>query len=88
MNREMRYVKKWFDANKLALNIEKTNFVWLHSAVKKIAEPITVRMQKITRANHVKFLSVVLDKTLSWKFHLIELSRSVSILLQIEAFCS
>ena len=23
MNRELRYVKKWLDANKLALNIEK-----------------------------------------------------------------
>ena len=25
MNRELKYVKKWLDANKLALNIEKTN---------------------------------------------------------------
>ena len=28
MNREMKYVKNWLDANKLALNIEKTNFVY------------------------------------------------------------
>ena len=35
-------------------------------------------MQKITRANHVKFLGVLLDETLSWKFHLIELSRKWS----------
>ena len=24
----MKYVKNWLDANKLALNIEKTNFVY------------------------------------------------------------
>ena len=35
MNRELRYVKKWLDANKLALNIEKTNFVVFHSTAKK-----------------------------------------------------
>ena len=27
MNRELRKVKKWLDANQLALNIDKTNFV-------------------------------------------------------------
>ena len=38
LNRELKYVKKWLDANKLALNIEKNNFVLFHSAVKKITE--------------------------------------------------
>ena len=31
VNKELRQVKKWLDANKLALNIEKTNFVIFHS---------------------------------------------------------
>ena len=31
MKRELRHVKKWLEANKLALNIEKTNFVVFHS---------------------------------------------------------
>ena len=35
-------------------------------------------MQKITRANHVKLLGVLLDETLSWKFNLIERSRKLS----------
>ena len=43
MNRELKYVKKWLDANKLALNIEETNFVLLHSAVKKITEPTVLK---------------------------------------------
>ena len=30
MKRELRHVKKWLEANKLALNIEKTNFVVFH----------------------------------------------------------
>ena len=35
MNHELRHVKNWLDANKLALNIDKTNFVVFHSPAKK-----------------------------------------------------
>ena len=31
MNCELRKIKKWLDANKLALNIDKTNYVIFHS---------------------------------------------------------
>ena len=83
------------DANKLALNIEKKkqlSIVSLCSEKDYEINCLKVWMQKITRANHVKFLGVLLDETLSWKFNLIELSRklprSVGIFLQIEAFSS
>ena len=64
----------------MLINMEKTNFVLFHSAVKKITKPIVLKFgrKKITRTNHVKFLSVLLDETLSWKFHPIELSRKLS----------
>ena len=80
MNRELRHDKKWLEANKLALNIEKTNFVVFHSPFKKFAKPIILKFgrKKITRANHVKFLSVLLDDTLSWRPHLVELSRKLA----------
>ena len=35
MNRELKKVKKWLDANQLALNIDKINFVIFHSPQKK-----------------------------------------------------
>ena len=67
MNREPRHVKKWIEVNKLAVNIEKTNFVVFHSPAKKLPEPIILKFgrKKITRANHVKFLGVLLDETLN-----------------------
>ena len=36
MNRKRSHVKKWLEANKLSLNIEKTNFVVFHSPAKKL----------------------------------------------------
>ena len=77
MNRE---VKEWLEANKLALNIKKTNFVIFHSPAKKLMEPIIVKCgsKKITRANHVKFHGVLLVETLSWRSHIVELSRKLA----------
>ena len=79
-NRELKYVKKCYHADKLALNLEKNNFVLFHSIVKKIMEPIVLKFgrKKITRAIPVKFLGVLFDEALCWKFHLIELSRKLS----------
>ena len=36
MNRELKKVKKWIDANQLGLNVDKTNFVTFHSPLKKL----------------------------------------------------
>ena len=46
MNRELRKVKKWLDANQLALNIEKTNFVIFHSPQRKIEENIVIKIEE------------------------------------------
>ena len=73
-------MKKWLHANKLALNMKKTNFVLFHSAVKRFKNQLFQSSDARNHhpANHVKFLGVLLDETLSWKFHLIELSRKLS----------
>ena len=44
MNRKLRHVKKWLEASKLALNIEKTNFAVFHSPAKKLTEPIILKL--------------------------------------------
>ena len=73
-------MKKWLDANCLALNIDKTNFVIFHSPCTRLPEPIVIRFcrKKIQTEKYVKFLSVLLDKHLSWKYHINELSKKLS----------
>ena len=57
MNRELKKVKKWLDANRLALNIDKTNFVVFYRPHIKIPEPVLIRFgrKKIKRRSCVKF---------------------------------
>ena len=80
VNRELKYVKKLLDSNKLALNIDKTNFVIFHSHAKKLTEPIALKFgcKKITQVDHAKFLGILLDEILSWKPHLVKLSRKLA----------
>ncbi len=80
VNKELRHVKKWLDANKLALNIGKTNFVVFHSVQNSLSESLTIKIgnQHIRQAKYVKFLGLLLDEHLSWKYHLCELSKKLS----------
>ena len=54
-------MKNWLDANKLALNVDKTNFAIFHSHTKNLTEPLKFERKKITQAHHVRFLGVLLD---------------------------
>ena len=57
MNKELRKVRKWLAANRLALNIQKINYVIFHSPNRKISEPIsiTIGRKRIRGENTVKF---------------------------------
>ena len=78
MNRELKKVKKWLDANQLALNIDKTNFVIFHSPWKKITEQIIIKFmrKKKEQKTSVKFLSVLLDSNLRSNSHITELFKN------------
>ena len=69
VNRELRLVKKRLDANKLSLNIDKTNYIIFHSSSVKISSTFDIKIGKkrIERAKSVKFLGLLLDEHLNWK---------------------
>ena len=80
VNKELRKVRKWLEANRLALNISKTNYVIFHSNSKKINDFIRIKLGRkaITRMNYIKYLGVLIDSTLSLKPHVTELSKKLS----------
>ena len=46
VNRELRSVKKWLDANKLSLNIDKTNYIIFHSSSVKVPSDAVIKIGK------------------------------------------
>ena len=80
VNRELRKVKKWLEANRLALNISKTNYVIFHSSTTVYDEFIRIRLgfRTISQVSYVKYFSVLVDSSLTWKSHIIELSKKLA----------
>ena len=80
LNKELRSVKKWLDANKLSLNIAKTNYIIFHSPSVNIPSDAVIKIRKkhIKRVKFVNFLGVLLDEHLSWKYHFSELSKKLA----------
>ena len=80
VNGELRKVRKWLEPNRLALNIDKTNFVLFHSSQRNLTEHIVLKIgnKKLKQESHVRFLGVLLDSTLSCKFHISELSKKLA----------
>ena len=80
VNRELRKVRKWLEANRLALNIDKTNFIIFHSPQHKLTDHIVSKIgnKKIKQESYVRFLGVLLVSNLSWNFHLSELSKKLA----------
>ena len=80
VNKELRLVKKWLDANKLSLNVDKTNYIIFHSSSVNVSSGSDIKIGKkhIKRVKFVKFLGLLLDEHLTWKYHLSELSKKLA----------
>ena len=63
VNKELKKVRKWLEANRLALNTEKNNFVLFHPPRHKFNAQITQKFgeKKISQETCINFLGVLLD---------------------------
>ena len=92
-NKELRKVKLWLDSNMLAHNLGKTNFVLFHCPYEKLSDNFKLKIsnQEIQRTKYIKFLGVLMDEHLSWKYHTVELrkelSRTYSIFSKLHHYC-
>ena len=79
MNKELQKLYEWLRINRLTLNISKTNFIIFH-AINKPKVPVTILINKIAieETKYVKYLGILIDPQLSFKFHIDELSKKVS----------
>ena len=83
--KELKQVKCWLDINKLSRNIDKTSFVIFHSVHKALPFQIVTKFGKsrTKQTKCVKFLRLLVDEHLSWKFRLSELSKNLQELVEI-----
>ena len=75
VNNELVNIKDWFTANKLSLNVQKTEYLFFHKPSKKDDIPLClpkliINNYEIQRVESIKFLGVLLDQHLTWKEHI------------------
>ena len=94
LNRELNKLSTWFAANRLSLNLAKTNFMVFKPGQKKqsFEFQVFINKQPILRVSETMFLGVLLDDNLTWKSHISltanKLSNSVGIIHNSRFFLS
>ena len=80
VNNELKKLSSWFQANKLSINIKKSNFILSKTKQKKQTLDLhfSINGVEIDRVNEVLFLGVILDEHLSWKSQIQNIARKVS----------
>ena len=78
---EIKLLKKWFSANMLSLNVDKTFYSVFHSRksiVSDVFNSITVDGMTIKRKKSAKYLGLTFDEVLSWRHHVEDLLKGLS----------
>ena len=98
MNSELEKVKEWCDLNKLSINMSKTNLMIIKSTSKKDM-PVNIQIRNsdgtrhpLVRKNHIKYLRVMIDECVSWKYHISyicsQISRNIGIISKLRHYLS
>ena len=87
INNEIAKVNEWLKANKLSLNVDKTNFMLFSPRNRNIPIiDIKIDGNSIERVYETKFLGVIIDENLSWGPHIRyiknKISKSIGIILK------
>ena len=79
LNRELSKVSDWLAANKLSLNVKKSNFLHFHHGrCKKPTINLKLNETKVDEKVVTKYLGVLIDNKLNWKSHIEHVKTKVS----------
>ena len=78
-NSELVNILNWLNANRLSLNIDKTNFMIFRPKNKNDVSPdIMISGSKINQVDKAKFLGVIIDDKLNWSNHTNHVIKKIS----------
>ena len=94
LNTELALLYEWLCANRLSLNASKTEFIVFRPLRHKANHErliLKLHHSKLFESSKIKYLGLILDNKLSWKWHIAELSKklgsAVGMLYKIRNFC-
>ena len=78
VNSELKRVQAWINANKLSLNVSKTQFMLFSNCIKSLPGNILIDNTNLNQVESTKSLGIYIDSDLSWKIHVNYLCKLIS----------
>ena len=78
LNKELSKLYLWLNVNRLSLNIDKTNLFNPFNKPSKKEVTIKINKKALNEKECIKYLGVIIDSSLSWKHHIVSLSKKIS----------
>ena len=78
INLDLERIRVWLAANKLTLNMTKTEFLLIGSKQRLLKPTTTINEVSIKQVSTVKSLGVYIDENLTWECHVNELSKKIT----------
>ncbi len=80
LNIELVKIKTGLKANKLCLNLLKSNYIIFCQAQRRYVQSVPLVLDGVVlkQVKHTKFLGVQIDENLSWKNHLRDVTSKVA----------
>ena len=91
---DLQHLVNWLNANKISLNVKKTEMVIFKSKQKKFEGDLKINFcrKRLYPTESVKYLGVKIDTNLSWQYHVhdlyIKLNRANAILFKMGKYVS
>jgi hypothetical protein len=80
VNVELEKLTNWIETNKLSLNIKKSKFMIFSTIRKQFHYIPNIKLDgsSLEQSEFFKYLGVLLDRNLSWKFHINVICKKLS----------
>ena len=78
INAELDKVTQWIRANKLSLNLQKTKYMVFSNSLNTLPINIVFDNTPLENVSHTKFLGLIVDNKLSWKYHIDKICKTIS----------
>ena len=80
VNTDLKHLVNWLNANKISLNLKKTEMVIFKSNLKKFEGDLKIKLcgKRLYPTESVKYLGVKIDTTLNWQYHVNDLSMKLN----------
>ena len=80
MNEDLKLIFEWLCTNRLSLNVAKTEFIIFKPPKKRMINRFTLKLdgKTIFESPKIKYLGLIMDSRLTWKYHINELRKKLS----------